>query len=59
MLLLDDILSELDKQSRRYVLELMKDRQTILTTASPEAVSEVKADFPQVEVIKLNHQTPQ
>ncbi len=42
--LLDDILSELDQKSRRLVLELTKNRQTIITSTSERVKELVEAE---------------
>ena len=42
--LLDDILSELDKNSRQLVLELIKNKQAIITSASKKVVDLVSAE---------------
>jgi DNA replication and repair protein RecF len=48
-LLLDDIFSELDHEHRDIVMELMKNQQTIITTADPHFVGNLK----KVEKIEL------
>lgn len=48
-LLLDDILSELDHEHRKIVVELVKGQQTIITTADEHFVK----GFKKVEIIKL------
>ena len=53
VLLLDDILSELDKENRQRVLELIKEEQTIITTAYPALIKEVRAKFTKVDVQDL------
>jgi len=53
LLLLDDILSELDNDSRHKVLSLLKHGQSIITTTESRVVDEVKAQVNQVEVVEL------
>lgn len=48
-LLLDDILSELDHRHREIVMRVAKNQQTIITTADPHFIEEIK----NVEKIKL------
>ena len=42
-LLLDDIFSELDSEHRRIVMEVSKGQQTIITTADPHFVKDIKS----------------
>jgi len=42
-LLLDDIFSELDKDHRAIVAKIIKDQQTILTTANPQFIKRLSA----------------
>ncbi len=42
VLLLDDIFSELDHEHRKIVFEIAKNQQTIITTADPHFVEDVK-----------------
>ena len=53
LLLLDDILSELDNDSRQKVVSLLKHGQSIITTTESRVVDEVQAHVNQVEVISL------
>ena len=48
-LLLDDIFSELDHEHREVVMQISKKQQTIITTADPHFVSNLK----KVERIEL------
>lgn len=52
-LLLDDILSELDAESRHRVLSLVNERQTLITTAEPKVAEEVSRDLDQLQIINL------
>lgn len=52
-LLLDDILSELDVDSRHRVLTLLGERQTIITTTEPRIVEEVQALTASLQTINL------
>ena len=53
VLLLDDILSELDEDNRQRVLELVDQEQVIITTADPELVKEIEAQFSGVQLVEL------
>ncbi len=53
MLLLDDILSELDHESRAIVFDLLKTYQTVITTADDDALQEVLRVLPDVQLIQL------
>lgn len=53
LLLLDDILSELDHESREKVMSLLKFGQSITTTTEPRIVDEVQSRLEQTEVIEL------
>ena len=50
MLLLDDIFSELDEEHRRQVVEIMGERQVIITTAEEDSVGMIG----RAEIIRLN-----
>ena len=50
ILLLDDIFSELDHEHRQVVMDIIKNQQTIITTADPHYIESLK----KVEVIKLS-----
>ena len=50
MLLLDDIFSELDHEHREVVMKTVGAQQTIITTADPHFVEDLK----NVEKIKLD-----
>ncbi len=53
ILMLDDILSELDSESRMIVLDLLKTYQTILTTADRDSLEELQLQLPNASVIQL------
>lgn len=53
VILLDDILSELDEEHRRLVLELFKKNQVILSTTEPHLVEEIKTIQPHLDTISL------
>jgi DNA replication and repair protein RecF len=53
ILILDDILSELDKDNREKVLDLIDGEQIIITTVNQDLVKEVEQKLGQVEVIRL------
>ncbi len=53
LLLLDDILSELDTESRSIVLELLQTYQTVVTTADGESLRELTKQLPQATVIAM------
>lgn len=48
LLLLDDIFSELDVQHQRIVMDVVKNYQTIITSADPQAVAAMKKIIPGV-----------
>ncbi|HEX7018230.1 MAG TPA: DNA replication and repair protein RecF [Patescibacteria group bacterium] len=52
-LLLDDILSELDQESRQRVMTLLGERQTIITTTEPRVVEEIESVSSQLDIIAL------
>lgn len=54
LLLLDDILSELDSESRSIVLELLQTYQTIVTTADGESLRELAAQLPDATVVAMS-----
>ena len=54
VLLLDDILSELDKTSRGYVMELIGKDQVIITTTEKRVVEEIENVADQVQVIEFS-----
>lgn len=54
VLLLDDILSELDTDSRQMVLDLLGRYQVIITTADPDLILEIKNKARQLKVIKIS-----
>lgn len=56
LLLLDDILSELDSESRSIVLELLATYQTIVTTADGESLRELQLQLPKAVSIAMEHQ---
>lgn len=51
-LLLDDIFSELDENSRQLVLDLTKKQQTIITSTE-EDVIQLVADIPNIKILRL------
>jgi DNA replication and repair protein RecF len=53
LLLLDDILSELDTRSRGIVLSIMKQGQSIITTASKGIAERIQKSFPECSRIAL------
>ena len=53
VLLLDDILSELDENSKKMVLSLLEDYQTILTTADGDVMAELKSEIKDLNLIVL------
>ncbi|MBD3250619.1 MAG: DNA replication and repair protein RecF [Candidatus Pacebacteria bacterium] len=53
VLLLDDILSELDQDSRKLVVGLVGSEQLIITTTQPELVKELEQLVGQVQLIEL------
>jgi DNA replication and repair protein RecF len=53
LLLLDDILSELDEDHRGYVLSLLSEMQSIITTTEDRMVEEVKTVASKVDIIHL------
>jgi len=54
ILLLDDIMSELDDNSKAMVLGLLDQYQTVLTTADEGVVEELKERIDGLSLIKLN-----
>lgn len=53
VLLLDDIFSELDANSKEMVLSLLDDYQTIMTTADLDVVRELKDKIPNLQMFDL------
>ncbi len=53
VLLLDDILSELDENSKDMVLGLLDNYQTILTTADADVLADLKVQIPNLNLIVL------
>lgn len=53
ILLLDDILSELDTDSRELVLQVMKQGQSIITTASTGIAKRIAKNFPRSAKVQL------
>lgn len=51
-LLLDDIFSELDENSREMVLDLTKKQQTIITSAEEDVIKFVE-DIPNITILRL------
>lgn len=56
LLLLDDILSELDSDSRSIVLDLLQTYQTVVTTADGESLRELTTQLPQATVVAMEEQ---
>lgn len=54
VLLLDDILSELDEENRKRVLELVDGEQIIITTTDLDLLDEIKNHFSAVQTLKLS-----
>lgn len=53
VLLLDDILSELDDESRTLALSVLKEYQAVITTTEDTVVSEIQAVSQDIKVISL------
>jgi len=53
VLLLDDILSELDKENRTRVFQLIGEEQVVITTASEDLINEIISKLEEVKVIDL------
>jgi DNA replication and repair protein RecF len=53
ILLLDDILSELDGDSRNLVLDLVGEEQVFITTTQKSLVDQIKQEFKDAQVISL------
>jgi DNA replication and repair protein RecF len=53
VLLLDDIFSELDSQSKSLVLDKMRDNQTIITSTNKGLTNWLKKSFGDIKVINL------
>jgi DNA replication and repair protein RecF len=53
VLLLDDIMSELDDQSREIVLKLLERYQVVLTTADKDLVGEIKDRVSGIKIVEL------
>jgi DNA replication and repair protein RecF len=53
LLLLDDILSELDEQSRSQVLSLLIKGQTIITSADERVINEIIQQYPAAQINKV------
>lgn len=53
LLLLDDILSELDEDSRARVLSLVGQGQSIITTAEPKVAEEIQERVDQLRVMEM------
>lgn len=58
LLLLDDILSELDERAQRFVLDLMKGHQTIITTADQETKRFIVQNAADLEISELDLAQP-
>jgi DNA replication and repair protein RecF len=57
VLLLDDILSELDDEHRRFVFALLGKGQVIMTTADSALIPELRSRFPDIDVQELALET--
>jgi len=55
-LLLDDIFSELDENSREMVLDLTKKQQTIITSAEEDVIQLVQ-DIPNITILRLPYKS--
>lgn len=53
LLLLDDILSELDDDSKALALSVLPGYQSVITTTEPSVLAEIKQATDNIEVIKL------
>jgi len=53
LLLLDDILSELDHESRAKVLDLLGRGQVVVTTTEPRIVEEIRDKVKELQIIEL------
>lgn len=53
MLLLDDILSELDDDSKALALSVLKDYQSIVTTTEPAVLEDIRQATDNIEVVYL------
>lgn len=53
LLLLDDILSELDRDHRQQVEELLRVGQSVITTTEPAIIEDLQQKFPSLQVIRL------
>ena len=54
LLLLDDILSELDREHRSQVEELLRVGQSVITTTEPAIIDDLLVKFPSLQVIRLS-----
>jgi DNA replication and repair protein RecF len=54
ILLLDDIMSELDENSKKMVLSLLENYQVVLTTADEDLAKELGVKIRESKLIKLN-----
>lgn len=57
VLILDDILSELDKENRARVLDLIGEEQVIITTAVRDLVGEIEEKLKDLEIVDLEKKT--
>jgi len=53
VLLLDDVLSELDVESKEMVLDLLSHYQTILTTADADILADLRSKIEDLNLIIL------
>ncbi len=53
VLLLDDILSELDEESKALALQVLKNYQSIVTTIDPAVLAEIKQATDNIQIINL------
>lgn len=56
VLLLDDIMSELDEQAQQFVISIMKQTQTIITTIDASTVTDIDKEIPNTTTIELSLQ---
>lgn len=53
LLLLDDILSELDREHRTQVEDLLRVGQSVITTTEPAVIDDLQQKFPSLQVLRL------
>lgn len=54
LLLLDDILSELDEQNQKIVIDMMSKYQTVLTTIEPKFAEQLQGIYKEISVVEFN-----